>query len=56
LEIQAKNNPTFAGPHASYSPLEVVMDEDAILKCDNLGSSSDKWYYHPDNAIGDRKV
>jgi hypothetical protein len=58
---QARNNPTFEGPHPRYTPLDVVADEDAIFNCGNStegrNSSPDrKSFYRPENVIGDRKV
>ncbi|XP_037092671.1 L-proline trans-4-hydroxylase-like [Pollicipes pollicipes] len=41
------NNPLWKHHHPQYTPLDVAPN-DAILKCDRLTSSYDKWFMQPD--------
>merc|ERR1719167_776254 len=50
---QRKNNPTKEHHHPLYHPL-VKVEDSALMKCNNLRSTTDKWYFNPEEDVSIR--
>jgi len=51
---QRKNNPTKEHHHPQYHPL-VKVEDSALMTCNNLRSTTDKWYFNPEEDVSIRQ-